>query len=177
MVWEISSRGISNLLSPTAFAFSSVPRTVLNSQGGGKHVVVHARSSQRMQPLLFSPHFGFLKRSLGTVFAETKRIKWLNIIFPKLTPTSSTNMHMTPYSFLRLEQAGLIKILYIFQEISETMTLRMTNGMTKTLDNNVTLYFFSLIPKHLTHYLMLSRLYHYVRVCVHGRGCYSIYFP
>lgn len=73
---------------------------------------------------------------------------------------------MTPYSFLRLEQAGLIKILYIFQEISETMTLRRRKGMTKVLDNNVTLYFFSLIPKHFTHHLMHSRLYRYVCVCV-----------
>lgn len=103
------------------------------------------------------------------MFTETKRIQLLNIIFQKLTPTSYTNMHMTPYSFLRLEQPGLIKILYIFQEISEMTTLRMTNGMTKMSDNNVTLYFFPLIPKHFTHYLMHSRSHCCVCVCVYGR--------
>lgn len=110
------------------------------------------------------------------MFTETKRIQLLNIIFQKLTPTSYTNMQMTPYSFLRLEQPGLIKILYIFQEISEMTTLRMTNGMTKMSDNNVTLYFFPLIPKHFTHYLMHSRSHCCVCVCV-WEACYSMYFP
>lgn len=117
--------------------------------------------------------FWFLNRRLGTVFAETKRIQLLNTIFPKLTPTSYTNTYTMPCSFLRLEQAGLIKILSIFQEIWEMTTLRMTNMMTKMSDNNITLYFFLLIAKRFTH--IISCALDCTAICVCGVLFYA--FP
>lgn len=147
MTWEISSRGTLSLFSHTIFAFPSTPRKVLNFQMGGKHLE-HERSGWGMQ-LCYSFPLDFWKGDLVQCLWRQKRIQLLNIIFPKLTPTSDKTMYRTTlHSFFKLEQAGLIKTLYIFWEISEMTTLRMTNMMTNLSDNNVNLYLWPPSPSY-----------------------------